>query len=201
MIWRWATLAALGLYHGANPGMGWLFAVALGLQEKSGRAVMRALPPIALGHAISVGLTVALLAVGQVSVSWDHLKWVTAAVLIGFGILKLVRPRHPRWVGMRVGFRDLTLWSFLMATAHGAGLMLLPVFLLGENTPPCHGPSCHQTAGLTLTSWPDTSRRSRCTPARCSSPRGASPWSSITNSVSRCSGKRGSTSTAPGPWR
>jgi hypothetical protein len=154
MIWRWVTLAALGLYHGANPGMGWLFAVALGLQEKSGRAVMRALPPIALGHAISVGLTVALLAVGQVSVSWEHLKWVTAAVLIGFGILKLVRPRHPRWVGMRVGFRDLTLWSFLMATAHGAGLMLLPVFLLGENTPPCHGPSCHQAAGLTLTSWP-----------------------------------------------
>lgn len=154
MIWRWATLAALGLYHGANPGMGWLFAVALGLQEKSGRAVMRALPPIALGHAISVGLTVALLAVGQVSVSWEHLKWVTAAVLIGFGVLKLVRPRHPRWVGMRVGFRDLTLWSFLMATAHGAGLMLLPVFLLGENTPPCHGPSCHQAAGLTLTSWP-----------------------------------------------
>ncbi len=154
MIWRWATLAALGVYHGANPGMGWLFAVALGLQEKSGRAVMRALPPIALGHAVSVGLTVALLAVGQVSVSWEHLKWVTAAVLIGFGVLKLVRPRHPRWVGMRVGFRDLTLWSFLMATAHGAGLMLLPVFLLGENMAPCHGPSCHQTAGLTLTSWP-----------------------------------------------
>jgi hypothetical protein len=154
MIWRWATLAALGLYHGANPGMGWLFAVALGLQEKSGRAVMRALPPIALGHAISVGLTVALLAVGQVSVSWEHLKWVTAAVLISFGVLKLVRPRHPRWVGMRVGFRDLTLWSFLMATAHGAGLMLLPVFLLGENAAPCHGPSCHQAAGLTLTSWP-----------------------------------------------
>jgi len=154
MIWRWATLAALGLYHGANPGMGWLFAVALGLQEKSGRAVWRALPPIALGHAISVGLTVAVLAIGHVGVSWDHLKWVTAAVLIGFGILKLVRPRHPRWVGMRVGFKDLTLWSFLMASAHGAGLMLLPVFLLGEGEAPCHGPSCHQAAGLTLTSWP-----------------------------------------------
>jgi len=154
MIWRWATLGALGLYHGANPGMGWLFAVALGLQEKSGRAVVRALPPIALGHAASVGLTVALLALGQVSISASHLKWITAAVLIGFGVLKLVRPRHPRWVGMRVGFRDLTLWSFLMATAHGAGLMLLPVFLLGEGEAPCHGPSCHQAAGLTLTSWP-----------------------------------------------
>jgi len=154
MIWRWATLGALGLYHGANPGMGWLFAVALGLQEKSGRAVVRALPPIALGHAASVGLAVALLGLGQVSVSAQHLRWLTAAVLIGFGLWKLVRPRHPRWVGMRVGFRDLTLWSFLMATAHGAGLMVLPVFLLGAGEAPCHGPSCHQAAGLTLTSFP-----------------------------------------------
>jgi hypothetical protein len=154
MIWRWATLGLLGMFHGANPGMGWLFAVALGLQEKSGRAVTRALPPIALGHFISVGLTVALLAVGKVSLSTSHLKWGTAAVVIGFGLWKLVRPKHPKWVGMRVGFRDLTLWSFLMATAHGAGLMLLPVFLLGEGEAPCHGQGCHQAAGLTLTSWP-----------------------------------------------
>lgn len=154
MIWRWATLGMLGMFHGANPGMGWLFAVALGLQEKSGRAVTRALPPIALGHFLSVGITVALLAVGQVSFSVSHLKWITAAVVVGFGLWKLVRPKHPRWVGMQVGFRDLTLWSFLMATAHGAGLMLLPVFLLGESEAPCHGQGCHQAAGLTLTSWP-----------------------------------------------
>jgi hypothetical protein len=154
MMWRWATLGLLGMFHGANPAMGWLFAVALGLQEKSGRAVTRALPPIATGHALSVGLTVALLALGQVSFSASHLKWITAAVVVGFGLWKLVRPRHPRWVGMQVGFRDLTLWSFLMATAHGAGLMLLPVFLLGEGEAPCHGQSCHQAAGLTLTSWP-----------------------------------------------
>ena len=57
------------------------------------------------------------------------LRWIAAAVLIGFGVYRLVRARHPRWVGMRVGFRDLTLWSFLMASAHGAGLMLVPVFL------------------------------------------------------------------------
>jgi hypothetical protein len=154
MILRWVTLALLGMFHGANPAMGWLFAVALGLQEKSGRAVTRALPPIAIGHALSVGLTVALLALGQVNLSASLLKWITAALVIGFGVFKLVRPRHPRWVGMRVGFRDLTLWSFLMATAHGAGLMLLPVFLLGEGEAPCHGPGCHQAAGLTLTSWP-----------------------------------------------
>ncbi|MFT3765510.1 MAG: hypothetical protein QM820_08355 [Minicystis sp.] len=151
-IGSWATLALLGVYHGANPGMGWLFAVALGLQEKRGRAVMRALPPIALGHALSVGLTVALLGLGQAKVPATYLRYLTAAVLVSFGIFKLVRPRHPRWVGMRVGFRDLTLWSFLMAAAHGAGLMLLPVFLLSGQELPCHG-ACHDAAGLSLTSW------------------------------------------------
>jgi hypothetical protein len=152
-LWRWGTLGLLGVYHGINPGMGWLFAVALGLQEKSGKAVVRALPPIALGHAASVGATVALLGIGQAGVPLTYLKWLTAAFLVGFGLFKLVKPRHPRWVGMRVGFRDLTLWSFLMATAHGAGLMLLPVFLLGEGEAPCHGPACHQAAGLVLRSW------------------------------------------------
>jgi hypothetical protein len=153
-LWPWVTLALLGVYHGANPGMGWLFAVALGLQEKSGRAVLRALLPIAVGHAVSVGLTVALLAMGKASVNTKILTWATAAVVIGFGIFKLVRPRHPRWVGMRVTARDLLLWSFLMATAHGAGLMLLPVFLLGEdNAAPCHGHGCQNAAGLSLSSW------------------------------------------------
>jgi hypothetical protein len=153
-MWPWITLALLGAYHGVNPGMGWLFAVALGLQEKSGRAVARALVPIAIGHAVSIGLTVALLGLGQASLSAAPLKWVTAIALVGFGALKLVRHRHPRWVAMRVGFRDLLLWSFLMATAHGAGLMLLPVFLLGEDNPaPCHGAGCHNAAGLSLTSW------------------------------------------------
>lgn len=153
-IWPWVTLALLGVYHGVNPAMGWLFAVALGLQEKSGAAVARELIPIAIGHAASVGLTVGLLVVGKVSVPTSVVTWITAGGLIAFGVMKLVRPRHPRWVGMRVGFRDLLLWSFLMATAHGAGLMLLPVFLLGEDNPaPCRGAGCHDTAGLTLSSW------------------------------------------------
>jgi hypothetical protein len=149
----WLTLIALGAFHGINPAMGWLFAVALALQERSGRAIGRALVPIALGHALSIGLTVLLIAIGQAELPVSILKWLTAGALIGFGLLKLVRPRHPRWVGMRVGFRDLSLWSFLMATAHGAGLMLLPVFLLGPDNPaPCHGPSCHAVAGPVLTS-------------------------------------------------
>jgi hypothetical protein len=133
--------------------MGWLFAVALGLQEKSGRAVIRALFPIAIGHAASVGLAVALLAAGKASIPLAVLPWITAALLVGFGIFKIVRPRHPQWVGMKVNARDLVLWSFLMATAHGAGLMLLPVFLLGENNvAPCHGEGCHNAAGLSVTS-------------------------------------------------
>jgi hypothetical protein len=127
--WPWLALTALGAYHGLNPAMGWLFAVALGLQEQRRGAVLQALPPIALGHAIAISLTVLLVGVAQIVVPLDVLRYVCAGVLILFGLYKLVRRRHPRWVGMRVGFRDLTAWSFLMASAHGAGLMLIPVLL------------------------------------------------------------------------
>ena len=127
--WPWLALLGLGAFHGINPGMGWLFAVALGLQEQRRSAVWRALPPIAVGHALSVGLIVALVALIHASIPYQALRWIAAAALIGFGVYRLVRARHPRWVGMRVGFRDLTLWSFLMASAHGAGLMLVPIFL------------------------------------------------------------------------
>jgi hypothetical protein len=109
--------------------MGWLFAVALGLQEKSGRAVLRALPPIALGHLVSIGLVVMALQLAQPRLPHWTLRFLTAAILLDFGLFRLIRSRHPRWVGMRVSFRDLTLWSFLMASAHGAGLMLAPILL------------------------------------------------------------------------
>ena len=134
--------------------MGWLFAVALGLQERSGRAVLRALVPIGLGHAVSIAAVVALLFAGERVLPGVGLRWAVAAILCGFGLYKLIRPRHPRWVGMRVGFRDLTLWSFLMATAHGAGLMLLPVFLLGDEAAPCHGEACHAAVGALAQGWP-----------------------------------------------
>ena len=127
--WPWLALFALGAYHGLNPGMGWLFAVALGLQEKSGRAVLRALPPIALGHLVSIGLVVAAFELAQPSLPHGVLRLGLSAILLAFGLFRLIRARHPRWVGMRVGFRDLTLWSFLMASAHGAGLMLAPILL------------------------------------------------------------------------
>jgi hypothetical protein len=128
-VWPWLALLGLGAFHGLNPAMGWLFAVALGLQEQRRSAVWNALPPIAVGHALSVGLVVALVALIHAHIPYQGLRWAAAAVLAGFGIYRLVRARHPRWVGMRVGFRDLTVWSFLMASAHGAGLMLVPVFL------------------------------------------------------------------------
>lgn len=148
----WIVLAALGAYHGLNPAMGWLFAVSRGLQERSTRAVLASLPPIALGHAASIAATVLLLALGDAAFSGATVRVGLSIVVIGFGLLKLLRPRHPRWVGMRVGFRDLTLWSFMMATAHGAGLMLIPVFLAGEAGVPCTACSVH--AGLVLRSWP-----------------------------------------------
>ncbi len=126
MVWPWAGLLALGALHGVNPGMGWLFAVALGLQERSGRAVWRALPPLMAGHALAVAAAVGVaLALGLVIAPSD-LRWVVGACLFGTGIFQLLRHRHPRFGGMRVGARDLVVWSFLMASAHGAGLMAVP---------------------------------------------------------------------------
>jgi hypothetical protein len=123
----------LGAYHGINPGMGWLFAVALGMQEQKGSAVARALVPIALGHALAIGIVVLAAALLGMALPQEAIRYFVAALLVGLGIHCLVGHWHPRWVRMQVGFRDLTVWSFLMASAHGAGLMVLPV-LLGSST-------------------------------------------------------------------
>jgi hypothetical protein len=120
----------LGAYHGLNPAMGWLFAVALGLQERRRKAVIRALGPIALGHAASIAAVVIVVGALGVFIPELAIRIAGAAVLVAFGIYKLIAPMsHPRWVGMRVNARDLTIWSFLMATAHGAGIMLIPLIL------------------------------------------------------------------------
>jgi hypothetical protein len=153
MTWSWMALAALGAGHGLNPGMGWLFAVALGMQEGRARAVWRALPPLALGHAMAVGAAVVTAAaLGQV-VPAEALARMVGVLLVLLGARRLVRHRHPRYGGMRVNFRELTTWSFLMATAHGAGLMVLPL-LLGHSTAgaaPHHGSHLvHVTAASML---------------------------------------------------
>jgi hypothetical protein len=126
----WHAMVLLGAYHGINPGMGWLFAVALGLQQGSARGVWRALPPIAAGHALSVGGVLVIAGLAQLVVPAAALNPVIAGLLISMGVYRLWRHRHPRFGGMQVGFRDLTAWSFLMASAHGAGLMVLPFVML-----------------------------------------------------------------------
>jgi hypothetical protein len=122
----WHAMVLLGAYHGINPGMGWLFAVALGMQRGSARGVWSALPPIALGHAAAVGVVLAIVGLAQVVVPMDTLRVLVASMLTTLGLYRLWRHRHPRFGGMQVGFRDLTVWSFLMASAHGAGFMVVP---------------------------------------------------------------------------
>ena len=129
----WPVLFLLGVYHGINPGMGWLFAVARGMQEHRARAVAWSLPPIALGHALSIGVVVLLAGLAQVALPLTYIRIGVAVALMGLGLYKLIRSRHFHWGGMRVGFRELTIWSFLMASAHGAGLMVLPVVLAGPH--------------------------------------------------------------------
>jgi hypothetical protein len=125
-----AILAALGAYHGVNPAMGWLFAVSRGLQEGRRDAVVRALGPIALGHELALVVVAGLLIVLGSVVDRATLHVAAALALIGFGLWRFLKPRvHPRWTTMNVTGRELTLWSFLMSSAHGAGLMVAPVLL------------------------------------------------------------------------
>jgi hypothetical protein len=158
-MWIWSALFLLGAYHGLNPAMGWLFAVALGFQERSGRAVLSSLLPLGLGHLISVGAILGLAEFAQFTLPAVAIRVVAAVALIGFGIFRLLTRRHPRWVGMRVGARDLTVWSFLMASAHGAGLMLLP-FVLNQGAPGMSSGEMHHLMmastlppPFTLTHW------------------------------------------------
>lgn len=123
----WVALALLGAYHGLNPAMGWLFALALGLQEKRRAAVIAALLPIALGHAAAIALAILAMNIAQHVLPVHVLKWPVAAIILALGVFRFFRASHPRGAGMRVGGRDLVIWSFLMASAHGAGLMLIPI--------------------------------------------------------------------------
>ena len=132
----WAAagaLLSLGALHGLNPGMGWLFAVALGLQQGERRAVWRALGPLAVGHAAAIALAVAVALGLGAALPLTGLRWGAATLLIGLGVWQTRGHRHPtlgRWrAGLRASGRELALWSFVVATVHGAGLMAAPFAL------------------------------------------------------------------------
>jgi len=128
-VWPWAALLLLGAAHGINPGMGWLFAVGLGMQRQERGAVWRALLPLAAGHLAAIGVVAVVVGAAGLAISLGWLKWIVAAVLLALGMWKLVRTSHPRYGGMSVGGREITVWSFLMASAHGAGLMVVPFLM------------------------------------------------------------------------
>jgi hypothetical protein len=141
------ALIGLGAFHGLNPGMGWLFAVAIGLQERSRRAVLRSLGPIAAGHAASV-LVVALVVSAARSLMAGRVVAIAGgAVLVGFGLWRTLSTRHFRWAGMRLTATQLASWSFLMSSVHGAGLMLLPVLVAGS------GSAGHHAVGGAASWW------------------------------------------------
>jgi len=146
------TLIALGAFHGLNPGMGWLFAVAIGFQERSKRALLRSLGPIATGHALSVALIALLVTVTQTIVAARVVAIVGGVVLVGFGLWRLLSKRHFKWVGMRLNAWQLTSWSFLMSSIHGAGLMLLPVLVAADVSNNPH--AGHGGTGLASLSGP-----------------------------------------------
>ena len=132
MTWsQLVALAALGAFHGLNPAMGWLFAVARGLQERSRGALLRSLPPIAIGHLASVAVVASLVTATRSAGASTAVAVGGGLVLVGFGLWRLLSQRHFRWAGMRLSLVQLGGWSFLMSSVHGAGLMLLPVLLTG----------------------------------------------------------------------
>ncbi len=151
--WPWIAVAALGAYHGIDPSMGWLFAVALGLQERRRATVIWALVPIAIGHLISIAVVVAIIAELRSVIALDWLRPIGAAALVTFGVFRFLRPMaHPRWVAMRVNSVELALWSFLMASAHGAGLMLFPV-LIGMAPHGAHMNEMCMPVAKSITEW------------------------------------------------
>ena len=126
----WLALAGLGAFHGLNPAMGWLFAVALGLHRKSRRVVYLSLIPIAIGHALSIAAVVTIVVTVGFVIDQHLLQRLAGSALLAFALYyALYGHRHRVRVGMQTGMVGLGLWSFLMATGHGAGLMLVPVII------------------------------------------------------------------------
>jgi hypothetical protein len=129
-VWPWLALAGLGAFHGLNPGMGWLFAVALGLNRHDRRIVWLSMAPIALGHAVSVAAVAGLFVLAGLLIDARAVRIASGLILIGWALYHWAYGhRHRVRFGMQAGLVGLGLWSFLMATAHGAGLMLWPALM------------------------------------------------------------------------
>ncbi|MFK4537232.1 hypothetical protein ABIA00_005415 [Bradyrhizobium ottawaense] len=127
--WLWLALVASGLYHGVNPGMGWPLAVSAGLMDKSPRALFRALWALSAGHLLATFLVLLPFAFLLVLAEWQRSIQIGASLLvIGFGVYRLIARRHPRALA-RIPPTQLALWSFAVAIAHGAALMLVPIYL------------------------------------------------------------------------
>ena len=125
----WLAIVASGLYHGVNPGMGWPLVVSAGLMERSSRALLAALWPLTVGHLLAMFVVILPFALLVALVEWQQQVQIGASLLvIGFGTFRFVNRRHPR-VLARIRPTQLGLWSFAVAIAHGAGLMLLPMYL------------------------------------------------------------------------
>lgn len=128
-VWLWLAVIASGLYHGVNPGMGWPLAVSAGLMEKSPRALLLALCPLAAGHFLAILVMLLPFGLLLALAEWRREIQVAAAlIVIGFGAFRLIERRHPRSLA-RIRPTQLGLWSFAIAIAHGAGLMLVPIYL------------------------------------------------------------------------
>ncbi|MGO4571693.1 hypothetical protein [Microvirga sp. 2TAF3] len=129
-LWPWIALAGLGAFHGLNPAMGWLFAVALGLHRRSRATVLLALAPIALGHAVAVGAVLLVVVAFGTVLDATLLGRGAGLILMGWALWHgFVGHRRRARIGMQTGFAGLALWSCMMASAHGAGLMLVPAIL------------------------------------------------------------------------
>ncbi len=130
MSWRpelWLAVIALGAYHGLNPGMGWPLAVSNGMWAKRERAVFATFLPLAGGHFLAMAAALLPFALFLAYLDWSQtIRFAAGGMVAAFGVYKLINRRHPR-IAARLGPRHLTLWSFLTATAHGAGLMLAPI--------------------------------------------------------------------------
>ncbi|TCL68141.1 hypothetical protein [Rhizobium sp. BK251] len=129
-LWPWLTVAGLGAFHGANPAMGWLFAVALGLHRHNRRVVWVSLIPIAVGHAASIALALAVILAFGLLLDLGVLRSVTGMLILVLACYHAIYGhKHRVRIGMQTGMAGLGVWSFVMATSHGAGLMLVPAVL------------------------------------------------------------------------